>query len=183
MDFLETLMQRNAEFAEHDFSADLKIIPSRKTMILGCVDPRVDPMDVLKLKPGEAAIIRNVGGRVNPALLETMAILRTVSQVGGNEVGEGWNLIVLHHTQCGISGCYHHAPHMLAKHMGVEEHALAALEIDDPYKSVKVDVAALKANPKLPGGFIVSGLVYDVETGRIETVVPPALLREEQAGS
>jgi len=179
MDFLETLLQRNAEFAENDFSADLKIIPSRKTMILGCVDPRVDPMDVLKLAPGEAAIIRNVGGRVNPSLLETMAILRTVSQVGGNEVGEGWNLIVLHHTQCGISGCYHHAPQLLAKHMGVEEHELAALEIDDPYQSVQVDVAALKANPKLPGGFMVSGLVYDVATGRIDTVVPPALLRDE----
>jgi carbonic anhydrase len=179
MDFLETLLQRNAEFAENDFAAELKIIPSQKTMIIGCVDPRVDPMDVLKLAPGEAAIIRNVGGRVNPALLETMAILRTVSKVGGNEVGQGWNLIVLHHTDCGICGCYHHAPELLARHMGVAEEQLAALEIDDPYKAVAVDVAALKANPKLPGGFKVSGLVYDVKTGRIDTVVPAQLLRSE----
>jgi carbonic anhydrase len=178
MEFLNTLIQRNADFAEQQFSAGLKMIPSQKTMIIGCVDPRVDPMDVLGLKPGEAAIIRNVGGRVNPALLETMAILRTVSQVGGNEIGAGWNLIVLHHTNCGISGCYHHAPKLLAKHMGVEEGELAALEIDDPYKSVQVDVAALKANPKLPGGFTVSGLVYDVATGRVETVVPGGPLRE-----
>jgi carbonic anhydrase len=28
-------------------------------------------------------VIRNVGGRVNPALFETMAILGTVSRVGG----------------------------------------------------------------------------------------------------
>jgi carbonic anhydrase len=33
-------------------------------------------------------------------------------------------------------------------------------------------VAALKSNPLLPGGFLVSGLVYDVGTGRIELVVP-----------
>jgi carbonic anhydrase len=44
---------------------------------------------------------------------------------------------------------------------------------------VVVDVAALKANPLLPGGFLVSGLVYDVATGRIEILVPPALLRAE----
>ncbi|MNL12852.1 Beta-carbonic anhydrase 1 [compost metagenome] len=179
MDFLQTLAQRNAAFANSDFSADLKIIPSRKTMIIGCVDPRVDPMDVLKLQPGEAAVIRNVGGRVNPALLETMAILRTVSRVGGSEVGEGWNLILLHHTDCGISGCLHHAPELLAKHMGVAPQELAALEIDDPYKAVAVDVAALKANPNLPGGFTVTGLVYDVATGRIDTVVPAGPLRSE----
>jgi carbonic anhydrase len=44
---------------------------------------------------------------------------------------------------------------------------------------VVVDVAALKANPNLPGGFTVKGLVYDVTTGLIETVVPSGLLRPE----
>lgn len=179
MDFLQTLIERNAAFAQNDFAGDLKIIPSQKTLILGCVDPRVDPMDVLKLVPGEAAVIRNVGGRVNPALFETMAILGTVSKVGGAAVGQGWNLIVLHHTQCGISGCYHHAPELLARHMGVATDELAALEIDDPYKAVAIDVAALKANPNLPGAFTVTGLVYDVTTGLIETVVPAGLLRAE----
>lgn len=179
MDFVQTLIQRNAEFAQNDLRADLKIIPSRKTMIVGCVEPRVDPMDVLKLQPGEAAVIRNVGGRVNPALLETMAILRTVSRAGGSEVGEGWHLILLHHTECGITGCLHHAPKLLAKHMGVNPDDLPALEIADPYKSVVVDVAALKANPNMPGGFTVTGLVYDVATGRIDTVVPAGPLRSE----
>jgi carbonic anhydrase len=179
MNFLQRLTQRNAAFAQTGFNAELKIIPSQKTLIIGCVDPRVDPVDVLGLEPGEAAIIRNVGGRVNPALLETMAILGTVSRVGGSPVGHGWNLIVLHHTDCGISGCYHHAPALLAKHMGVAEQALAALEIDDPYKAVAIDVAALKANPNLPGGFTVTGLVYNVKTGLIDTVVPAGLLRPE----
>lgn len=179
MEFLDTLLQRNADFAETGFSAGMKMMPSCRTMIIGCVDPRVDPMDILKLKPGEAAIIRNVGGRVSPALLETLALLRVVSRVGGQEVGTGWNLIVLHHTDCGIVGCYHHAPDMLAKHMGVSRSGLEAVAVTDPYEAVAVDVAALKANPNLPGGFMVSGLVYDVAKGTIDTVVPPALLRPE----
>ncbi|MFJ3468910.1 carbonic anhydrase [Pseudomonas sp. NPDC090201] len=177
MDFINTLTERNAEYAENGFSADLKIIPSQKTMIIGCVDPRVDPMDIFKLGAGEAAIIRNVGGRVTPELFQTMAILGTVSKVGGNPVGEGWNLVVLHHTQCGITGCLHHAPHLLARYMGVEEGKLATLAIDDPYKSVEIDVAALKANPNLPADVMVTGLVYDVTTGKVETVVPTSRLK------
>lgn len=177
MDFLETLASRNAEFAKTGFSADLKMMPSQRTMIIGCVDPRVDPMDVLKLEPGETAVIRNVGGRVNPALFETLAILGAVTRAAGAQVGTNWNLVVLQHTDCGINGCYHHAPKLLSKYMGVEDDKLDSLAITDPYKAVEIDVAALKANPNLPGGFTVTGLVYDVKTGLVETVVPPALLR------
>ena len=180
MDFLETLAARSAAFAETGFLPDLKIIPSERTMIVGCVDPRVDPMDVLGLKPGEAVVIRNVGGRVNPSLLETMTILSTVAQAAGQEIGTGWNLILLQHTDCGIKGCYHHAPELLAPYMGIAREDLDTLAITDPYAAVAVDIAALKANPKLPGGFTVTGLVYDVATGTTETVVPPALLRPER---
>ena len=179
MDFLEMLAGRNADFASHDFSADLKMLPSRRTMIIGCVDPRVDPMDVLKLEPGEAAVIRNVGGRVNPALFETMAILGTVSRLAGQATGPGWNLIVLHHTDCGIIGCYHEAPGLVAKYMCVPVEGLEALAIADPRQAVAVDIAALRANPMLSSRFTVTGLVYDVSTGLIETVVPSAPLRPD----
>jgi carbonic anhydrase len=173
MDFIASLTQRNAEFAATAFAAGLKILPSRRTLILGCVDPRVDPMEVLKLAPGEAAIIRNVGGRVNPALLETMSILRTVSKAGGEAIGDGWNFIVLHHTKCGIAGCYHHAPALLAQHMGVAQgKPLDALAITDPYASVVVDVAALRADPDFAGDLSITGMVYDVDTGLVEIVVP-----------
>ncbi|MBN3767597.1 carbonic anhydrase [Burkholderia sp. Ac-20365] len=180
MNFHETLAERNAEFAQTGFSAELKMMPSRRTTIIGCVDPRVDPMDVLKLEPGEAAVIRNVGGRVNPALFETLAVLGVVSRAAGAEIGGGWNLVVLQHTDCGIKGCYHHAPKLLAKQMGVEEDKLDTLAITDPYQAVALDVAALKANPNLPAGVTVSGLVYDVKTGRVTTVVPPAVLHAGQ---
>ncbi|OTP70393.1 Carbonic anhydrase [Caballeronia sordidicola] len=51
--------------------------------------------------------------------------------------------------------------------------------ITDPYKAVAIDVTALKANPNLPGAFTVTGVVYDVKTGLVEIVVPPAMLRPE----
>jgi carbonic anhydrase len=178
MTVIDTLTQRNEVFAASRFSADLKIMPSMKTMIIGCVDPRVDPADIFGLVPGEAAIIRNVGGRITPATLQIMAMLRIVAKSNGGEIGRGWNLIVLHHTDCGITRLAH-SPELLANHFGVVPEDLDNLAIADPHKAVAVDVAALKSNPLLPGGFLVSGLVYDVATGRIELVVPPALLKPE----
>ena len=179
MTVIDALTQRNALFATHDFDAQLQIMPSMKTVIIGCVDPRVDPADIFALNPGEAAVIRNVGGRINPATLQSMAIVRTVAVAQGKEVGPGWNLIVLHHTDCGITPCLAHAPALLAKNLGVEITDLDKLAIADPYAAVAIDVAALKANTQLPGGFLVTGMVYDVETGKVEIVVPPALLRPE----
>jgi carbonic anhydrase len=51
---------------------------------------------------------------------------------------------------------------LLAKYFGVAPADLDALAIADPHKAVAIDVAALKANPLLPGEFLVTGLVYDV---------------------
>jgi carbonic anhydrase len=179
MNFIDTLQERNGSFAAHGYSAELKIIPSTKTLIIGCLDPRVDPMDILGLKPGEAAIIRNIGGRINPALVETMILLPVVTKAAGQDMGPGWNLIILHHTDCGIRGCYKFAPDLLATHLGVSRAELDAMAIMDPHQAVAMDIAAYRANTAIPGGYMVSGLVYDVATGKVEVVVPPSLLRSE----
>ncbi len=175
---VDSLIEGNAAFAAKMFDANLKIMPTMKTIIVGCADPRVDPEIVLGLVNGDAAVIRNIGGRVDPGTLATMALLRSVVQDRGGDLGAGWNLVVLHHTDCGIKNCRNHAPDLLARHMGVEPSELAALAIDDPYEAVVMDVAALKANPNLPAALVVTGLVYDVATGRVRIVVPSAPIRQ-----
>jgi carbonic anhydrase len=179
MDFIELITERNEEFLRAGRTNTLKIIPTTKTILIGCLDPRVDPMDVLGLEPGEAAIIRNIGGRITRSLKETLALLPTVSRAAGQEMGEGWNLVILHHTECGIIGCYKHAPDLLAVHLGVGREALDSMSITDPRKAVAMDVAAYKADLDIPSGFLISGLVYDIATGKVEVVVPPSLLRAE----
>jgi carbonic anhydrase len=54
---------------------------------------------------------------------------------------------------------------------------LPAKAILDPRAAVAVDVAALRSIPGLPDAILVSGLVYDTETGLVDVVVPPAPLR------
>ncbi len=79
METIETLKERNKHFAAHEFRRGLAMMPALKTMIIGCADPRVDPADVLGLELGDAALIRNIGGRITPATLQTMAMLRLVA--------------------------------------------------------------------------------------------------------
>jgi carbonic anhydrase len=177
IDTLDTLTERNAYFAARQFTSGLAMMPRLKTMIIGCADPRVDPANVLGLDLGDAVVIRNVGGRITPATLQTMALLRLVAMADpGGPPGPGWNLIVLHHTDCGINRLIGY-PDLLAEHLGVDKAELDTKQITDPWASVATDVAALKANPFLPADLIVSGLVYDVESGLIEQVVAPEPLR------
>jgi carbonic anhydrase len=176
MDIIEAIVERNASFAATEFSPDLKMMPSTGTIVVGCVDPRVDPATVLGLKPGEAAVIRNVGGRVSDALVETLAVLNVVGTVAGRPGGPR-NLVLLQHTDCGIIGCYRHSPALLARYLGVERDALDDLAVTDPYEALALDIAALRDNVDLVDEMVVSGLVYDVKTGKVEIVVPPAPMR------
>ena len=54
---------------------------------------------------------------------------------------------------------------------GVDEAALEASAVADAHVTVKADVDRLLGSPLLPPGMGVSGHVYDVDTGRVTTVV------------
>ena len=122
-------------------------------------------------------MLRNVGGRVNPALIESLELLVEVTKAAGRPNGPGTNLVLLHHTDCGINHCYHRVPGLLSRHLGVAPEKIDDLAVTDPHEAVALDVAALRADPRVPGGYVVSGMVYDVATGKVEVVVPPAPLR------
>lgn len=180
MDVIEELVKRNHTFATTDFKKGLGFKPSLGTIVISCVDPRVDPAHILGLEQGEVVVIRNLGGRFVPSTLQTVGMLRKLAQSEGMAAGPGWNIILLHHTDCGMAHLGD-APDMLASYFGVKTDELESLAIADPYASVRVDVETVKANPRMPAEFLVSGLVYDVYTGSVEVVVPPAPLRDEAA--
>jgi carbonic anhydrase len=66
---------------------------------------------------------------------------------------------------------------MLAHYFQIPESEVETKSVRDPRKAVAVDVAALRAIPALPNKWLISGLVYDVATGLVEVVVPPAPIR------
>jgi carbonic anhydrase len=80
---LDTLKKRNHDFAMRQFTASMSLFPAAKPIIISCVDPRADPAHILGLEFGDALVIRNIGGRITPATLQTIAMLQTVAQVQG----------------------------------------------------------------------------------------------------
>ena len=123
-------------------------------------------------------MIRNIGGRITPGLLEQLGLLGRIGEVAGKVPGGGgeFHLIVLHHTDCGITRLAGD-PAKLARYFQVSEGDLKAKAVTDPHAAVAVDVAGLRVIPVLPGEWLISGLVYDVTTGLAEIVVPPAPIR------
>ena len=85
-------------------------------------------------------------------------------------------MIVLQHTDCGITRLARD-PAVLAPYFQIQESELKTEAITDPRAAVAADVAALRAIPALPGTWLISGLVYDVATGLVEIVAPPAPVR------
>jgi carbonic anhydrase len=181
---LDHLLQRNKDFAVQQSGAGTlmpslpQAMPKVKAVIIGCADMRVDPAHVLGTKPGEAVVLRNIGGRITPGLLEQLGLLGRIGQVAGEIPGGGgeFHLVVLQHTDCGITRLAGD-PAKLAHYFQIQEGDLKTRAISDPRAAVAVDVAALRAIPALPRAWLLSGLVYDVATGLVEIVVPPAPIR------
>ncbi len=184
MNNLDQLLQRNKEFAAQQSAAGTlmpslpRAMPKVKAIIIGCADMRVDPAHVLGIKPGEAVVLRNIGGRITPGLLEQLGLLGRIGEVAGEIPGGGgeFHIIVLQHTDCGMARLAGD-PAMLAHYFQIAEGELKKKSVTDPRAAVTLDVAALRAIPALPGAWLISGAVYDVATGLVEIVVPPAPIR------
>ena len=87
MSNLDKMLERNQDFAAQQFAAGTlmpslpRALPNVKAIIIGCADMRVDPAHVLGTKPGEAVVMRNIGGRITPGLLEQLGLLGRIGHV------------------------------------------------------------------------------------------------------
>jgi carbonic anhydrase len=184
MNNLDRMLARNKDFAARQSAAGTlmpslpRALPNVKAVIIGCADMRVDPAGILGIQLGEAVVIRNIGGRITPGLLEQLGLLGRIGEVAAQIPGGGgeFHLIVLHHTDCGMTRLAGD-PAMLAHYFQIKEGDLKAKAVTDPRAAVAVDAALLRTIPALPGEWLVSGLVYEVATGLVDVVVPPAPIR------
>jgi carbonic anhydrase len=171
-----TLIDRNREFADGFDQGHLGIPPRLSTLIVTCLDARVDPAHFFGLELGDAFVIRSLGGRVTAELIEQIAILLGLTVVSG---GAALEVAILHHTNCGaVRFGDARLRQQLSQVSGVDEGAIERFAASDPQSSVAEDVERLRAAPELPDDLVVAGYVYDVTDGRVREVVPPAPLRE-----
>jgi carbonic anhydrase len=165
------LLERNEQFARTYTPTALRP-PTVGTVVVACLDHRVDPAIVLGLRLGDAPVIRNAGGRVTRAVIDDIAYLAFLAEKVFGMSDRLFEVAVVHHTQCGTGFLADPAFRRdAAQATGISEAALGATEVADPQATVRTDVERLLVSPVLSPKVSVSGHVYDIDTGRVTTIL------------
>jgi carbonic anhydrase len=165
-------LERNRAFAAAGGHEGAVVFPTLRLYVITCLDPRVDPAHFLGLGLSDAMVVRNVGGRVTPEVINDVAF---IAQIGENVIPDGplFEVAVIHHNQCGTGALADDGfRHRYAERIGADEASLRDHAVLDPAATVAHDVELLRAAAAVPPRVAVSGHVYDVVTGLVETVVP-----------
>ncbi len=169
---IEAAIERNRAFAAAGGHKNAVVFPKLRLFVITCLDPRVDPAHFLGLKLSDAIVVRNVGGRVTPDVIKDVAF---IGQITENVLPDGplFEVAVIHHTQCG-AGALADATfrRRYAQRIGVDESELRDHAVLDPAATVTSDVGRLRSAASIPARVTVSGHVYDVVTGLVQTVIP-----------
>jgi carbonic anhydrase len=169
---IESALERNRAFAAAGGHQGAVVFPNLRLFVITCLDPRVDPAHFLGLGLSGAMVVRNVGGRVTPEVINDLAF---IGQLGESFLPDGplFEVAVIHHTQCGTGALADDTfRHRYAQRIGAEESTLREHAVLDPAASVTHDVQRLHSAPAISPRVTVSGHVYDVLTGLVKTVIP-----------
>jgi carbonic anhydrase len=168
----DVALERNRAFAAAGGHEGAVVFPNLRLFVVTCLDPRVDPAHFFGLELSDALIVRNVGGRVTPEVINDIAF---IAQITENLLPDGplFEVAIIHHTQCGAGAFANDTfRHTYANRIGTDEETLRERVVLDPAQTVADDVERLRAAPAISPRVTVSGHVYDVTTGLVEAVLP-----------
>ena len=160
MSYFENFLKANQAYVELHGDLHLSIKPKTKVAIVTCMDSRLHVAPALGLALGDAHILRNAGGRVTEDMIRSLVISQ--QQMGTREI------VVLHHTDCGAQTFNNEdfQEHLKCE-LGVDVSGQDFLPFQDIDESVREDMKLLRECPLIPDDVIISGAVYDVDTGRM----------------
>jgi len=168
---LESALQRNRAFAAAGGHQGAVVFPKLRLFVITCLDPRVDPAHFLGLGLSDALVVRNVGGRVTQEVINDVAFIGQIAE-GALPEGPLFEVAVIHHTQCGAGALADDTfRRRYAERIGADESALRDHAVLDPGATVTRDVERLRSAAAISPRVTVSGHVYDVVTGLVETVI------------
>ncbi len=162
MSVINELLAANREYADSFDQGGLPMPPARQVAIVTCMDARLHPAKFLGLNVGDAHVIRNAGGRVSDDALRSLIISNHL--LGTKEYA------VIHHTDCGMLSFSNDDLRRKLADRG-DASGIDFLPFTDNEASVREDVEAIRTSPFIPDGVPVSGYIYDVNTGALQTVV------------
>ncbi|TDD71350.1 carbonic anhydrase [Jiangella aurantiaca] len=150
----------NDDYAARFALAGLEPVAARGLAVVTCMDSRIEPLDMLGLKPGDAKIMRNAGARVTTDVLRTLALATHLLGVT--------RIMVVAHTKCKMaSATSDEVVAAIEQSSGIDVRSLDFQLIRDQKATLAEDVQKIRSWPFLPPGVPVGGFLYDVDTGRL----------------
>jgi len=156
----EDLLDANEQFAATFDLAGFDGVARAGVAIVTCMDSRIDPLRMVGLRPGDAKIFRNPGGRVTLQALE--ALVLGVHLLGVRRI------LVIPHTRCAMSSASEEdLRRRVGESAGVDASWQRFSVVTDQVESLRQDVSAVRSHPLVGERALVWGFMYDVDTGRL----------------
>ena len=160
----EDLLNANEQYARTFSLAGLEPAAAKHFALVTCIDSRIEPLAALGLRPGDAKILRNAGGRVTDDVLRSL--VTAVALLGVRRIA------VMHHTACALAGRSDaQIRSTIRAATGTDLGQMWLGAMPDPGAALAADVEAIRACQNIPSGVAVAGWRYDVQTGEVTQVV------------
>jgi carbonic anhydrase len=158
------LLAANEEYAARFTMQGFDGIAHAGVAIVTCMDSRIDPLAMVGLRPGDAKIFRNPGGRVTDQAMEALVLGVHLLRVD--------RVLVVPHTRCAMaSSTLEEVQRRVGGSAGQDASWLTFGVVDDQERALRADVAKVRSHPLVPSSVAVGGFLYDVDTGRLTRVV------------
>ena len=159
----DDLLEANRRFADDFALAGFDGVAHAGVALVTCMDSRIDPLGMLGLKPGDAKIFRNPGGRVTSAALEALILAVHLLNVD--------RILVAPHTRCAMaSATEHELQERISRSSGQDASWQSFGVVEDQEAALREDLAKVRSHPLIPDSVKVGGFVYDVDTGLLQPI-------------
>lgn len=154
------LLSRNVGYQTQFSHAGFDGIAHAGVAMVTCMDSRIEPLEMIGLRIGDAKIIRTPGGRLTPDAL--------VGCVLGVHLLGVTRILIVPHTQCAMaSGEDGDIVARVRERTGADVSDLRIGASPDQQARLAEDVKTLRDHPHVGDRALVGGFLYDVDTGML----------------
>jgi carbonic anhydrase len=162
VDTIDALVSNNEAYAASLPTQHLDVRPSRRLVIVTCMDSRLDVFAALGLQEGQAHVLRNAGGIITDDVIRSLAVSQR--RLGTREV------MLIHHTDCGMQGLTDDGFRAELQEATGLAPAFAIESFTDLDADVRQSILRVRRSPFLLHHDRVRGFVYDVDTHRLREI-------------
>ncbi len=161
--YFADLLAANRDYADRFELGGFDGIAHAGVAIVTCMDSRIDPLSMVGLRPGDAKILRNPGGRVTEQAMQ--ALVLGVHLLGVQRI------MVVPHTRCAMAeSTQEELRARVGDSAGVDVSGQHFAVVPDQIETLHADVATVRSHPLVTRSVRVGGFLYDVDTGLLGPV-------------